>query len=208
MHCMGDDLLAAIAEIAVHGTEGKPMTKYAAAPTDREVTFDKNELIVSKTDAKGRITYANDVFLRVAQYDEREVLGQPHSIVRHPDMPRCVFKLLWDNIAAGNEVFAYVKNMAKSGDFYWVFAHVTPNYDAEHNVVGYHSNRRCPDREALAKIEPLYRQLLEEEDRHHDRKQGMLAAHAMLLGLLKENGMEYNEFVFSLTRPKTAHRAA
>lgn len=74
------------------------MSKYAAVPTGTERTFGKDEIIVSKTGQAGRITYSNDVFLKVALYRERKVLGAPHSIVRHPDMPRCVFKLLWDTI--------------------------------------------------------------------------------------------------------------
>jgi PAS domain S-box-containing protein len=174
------------------------MSKYVAEPTMTERTFGEDEIIVSKTDSTGRITYANDVFLTVAGYAEKEVLGQPHSIVRHPDMPRSVFKLLWDTIETRKEIFAYVKNMAKNGDFYWVFAHVTASVDATGNIVGYHSNRRLPTREALDKIEPLYRDLLAEENRHPDRKQGLQAATDMLVGALEQQGVGYDEFVFSL----------
>lgn len=174
------------------------MTKYAATPTNHERTFGEDEIIVSKTDAKGRLTYANDVFRKVALYGEKELIGQPHSLVRHPEMPRCVFKLLWDTIAQGQEIFAYVKNMAKNGDYYWVFAHVTPSFGPNNSIVGYHSNRRCPRREAIAQIEPLYRQLLAEENRHSDRRQGMNAAYDTLVGLLKERNIEYGAFVFSL----------
>lgn len=174
------------------------MTKYAAEPTNNERTFGDDEIIVSKTDRAGRITYANDVFQRVALYSEAELLDQPHSLVRHPDMPRCVFKLLWDTIEAGNEIFAYVKNMAKNGDYYWVFAHVTPSFDTAGRIVGYHSNRRRPKAAAIAKIEPIYRQLLEEEGRHANRKEGMMSACNVLAGLLEAQGLGYDEFVFSL----------
>src|ERR1017187_6768808 len=84
--------------------------------TGKERFFGEEEIFVSKTDLKGHITYANEVFLRVAGYDEEEVLGQPHSMIRHPAMPRCVFKLLWDQIQVGREIFAYVVNRAKTGD--------------------------------------------------------------------------------------------
>ena len=104
-------------------------------PTGKEVFFPAGELIVSKTDLKGRITYANSTFCHIAGYSEAELLGQPHSIIRHPDMPRAVFRLVWDTIAAGREIFGYVKNMARSGDHYWVFAHVTPSFDAQGNIV-------------------------------------------------------------------------
>jgi PAS domain S-box-containing protein len=170
----------------------------ASKPTQTERQFGDDEIIVSKTDLKGRITYANDVFCRVGQYAEHELVGQPHSILRHPDMPRCVFQLLWQEIAAGREIFAYVKNMAKSGDFYWVFAHVTPNFDSAGKIAGYHSNRRRPERAALDKVIPLYQALLAEEARQPDRKQGQAAGFAMLQAQLAQIGMPYDEFVFSL----------
>ena len=75
--------------------------------TGVERTFPEDEFIVSKTDTKGRITYANDVFLKISGFTEDEIVGQPHSIIRNPEMPRCVFKLLWDTIGSGNEIFAY-----------------------------------------------------------------------------------------------------
>jgi len=166
--------------------------------TGVERFFEPDEVIVSKTDLKGRITYANRVFQRVAGYGEEELLGQPHSIVRHPDMPRCVFKLLWDTLGAGQEIFAYVVNRARNGDHYWVFAHVTPSYDESGRVIGYHSSRRVPERSAIEKVVPLYRTLLEIEDKHADRKQGMEAAFAAVVALLTEKGIGYDEFVFSL----------
>ena len=174
------------------------MTKYATQPTNTERTFAENEIIVSKTDASGRITYVNDVFQKVGLYSEADVLGEPHSVVRHPDMPRCVFKLLWDTLQSKQEIFAYVKNMAKNGDYYWVFAHVTPTYDAGGQIVGYHSNRRCPDRGALGKIAPVYSELLAVENRHENRKDGMIAAGDLLTKMLRERGCQYDEFVLSL----------
>lgn len=174
------------------------MAKYAAKPSGREVFFESTRFIVSKTDLKGRITYANDVFLEVAGYREDELLGAPHSIVRHPDMPRAVFKLLWDEVGAGREVFAYVKNMTKSGDHYWVLAHVTPTYDAAGATVGYHSNRRAPRREAVEKIEPLYAALLAEEARHANARDGMAAAGALLSKTVADSDMPYEELVLAL----------
>jgi PAS domain S-box-containing protein len=167
--------------------------------TGVERFFDKDEIIVSKTDLKGRITYCNDVFLRIAGYTEQELLEQPHSIIRHPDMPRCVFKLLWDTIGAGKEIFAYVINRAKNGDHYWVLAHVTPSRDPDGHIVGYHSNRRVPSRTIVDQtIVPLYRQLREEENKPQNRKEGMMAAFNTMVGLLESRGVEYDEFVATL----------
>lgn len=167
-------------------------------PTGVERTFGEEEIIVSKTDIHGKITYANDVFLGVAGYTEAEILGQPHSIIRHPDMPRAVFKLLWDTISAGKEVFAYVLNLAKSGDHYWVYAHVTPSFDAQGKIVGYHSNRRTPDRGALAKIEPIYRLLLSEERKHTLKQDQLAASTRLLVHHLASHSVTYDEFVWSL----------
>lgn len=163
-----------------------------------ERTFGTDEIIVSKTDTKGRIIYANEVFLRMAGFAEAEILNQPHSIIRHPDMPRCVFKLLWDTIEAGKEIFAYVKNRSKNGDHYWVLAHVTPTFDKAGKIVSYHSNRRSPRREAVEKAEGLYKELLAIENGHNDRKVGMDAAFQAVVAKLQGAGVPYDEFVFSL----------
>ena len=167
-------------------------------PTGIERRFQEDEIIVSKTDPKGIITYANSVFCRVAGYTEAELVGQPHNIVRHPDMPRCVFKLLWDTIQSGQEIFAYVLNLAKTGDHYWVFAHVTPTLDTRGNIIGYHSNRRVPERSAVESIQEIYRMLLAEERKTTDWRKGMAASHEMLLGLLRKTGMQYEEWIFSV----------
>lgn len=167
-------------------------------PTGRERTFDDEEIIVSKTDLSGRITYANDVFLKISGYAESEVIGQPHSLIRHPDMPRSVFSLLWQTIASGQEIFAYVVNMAKNGDHYWVLAHVTPTFGPGGDIIGYHSNRRTPDRSALAVIIPLYRTLLAEEQRHESKASQIAASTEILQGVLAQKGMPYDELMFAL----------
>ncbi len=174
------------------------MSTRIASLTGHERTFAEDELIVTKTDAKGRLTYVNDVCIDVCGYSEAEMIGQQHSIVRHPEMPRCVFKLLWERIQAGKEIFAYVNNRAKNGDHYWVFAHITPNFAPDGTILGYHSNRRVPKREALEKIKPVYAQLVREEERHENRKAGMDSAYRMLLDILEKQGKTYDEFVLGL----------
>jgi PAS domain S-box-containing protein len=162
-----------------------------------ERTFGRDELIVSKTDTRGLITYANGVFLRVAQYEEDQLIGRPHNIVRHPDMPRCIFKLMWDTIKGGNEIFAYVKNMAADGAHYWVLAHVTPSY-CNDEIVGYHSNRRWPRPSAVREIEALYSSLSAEEKRHRDPRAAMDASGRALAALLDRSGRTYDEFIWDL----------
>lgn len=170
-------------------------------PTGVERFFGADEVIVSKTDLKGRLTYVNQVFMRISDYTETELLGQPHSMIRHPAMPRCIFKLLWDRIASGHEIFAYVNNMAKNGDHYWVLAHVTPSFDVNGQIRGYHSNRRVPDRTVLnTTIIPLYDRLLAEETRHANAKEGMASGFAMLEDVIRQKGISYDELIFSLQR--------
>lgn len=165
----------------------------------KERFFDKNEIIVSKTDIKGKILYCNQVCNRIADYEEGELIGKPHSILRHDFMPRCVFKLLWDTIAAGSEIFAYVVNRTKHGDYYWVLAHVTPSYNEAGAMDGYHSNRRVPDPAIIKNtIIPLYTVLRDEEGRHSNAKEGMKAGEALLHKILTEKGISYEEFIFSL----------
>ena len=177
-------------------------------PTGVEVSFDENDMLVSKTDARGVILYANREFTRLSGFDESELLGRPHSLVRHPDMPRSVFHLLWEEIQSGREIFAYVINMAKNGDHYWVFAHVTPDVDAHTGkIVGYHSNRRKPSRDAIGKIEGLYATLREAERQHSSPRDACAAGRERLTEILAEAGVTYEQYVFALFSTKTQQAA-
>ncbi len=166
----------------------------------KEVFFERDELIVSKTDLKGKLTYTNDIFLKIAGYTEEEVIGKQHNVIRNPNMPRVIFKVLWDSIMAGNEIFAYVVNSTKNGDHYWVLAHVTPSF-RDGVVVGYHSTRRVPNPDTIKNvIEPLYGSLKNIEDTDTSKKDGLARSHEALLALLKEKNQSYNEFIASLIR--------
>jgi len=168
--------------------------------TGNEVFFDRNDLIVSKTDLKGKITYANHTFREVAGYEEAELIGQPHNLIRNPNMPRAVFKLLWDTIQKGEEIFAYVVNSAKNGNHYWVIAHVTPSRE-NGNIVGYHSTRRVPNPQTIKTvIEPLYDQLKSIEDKNPSRKDGTGESVSALTNILSDKGVSYNEFMASLAK--------
>ena len=153
----------------------------------------EEDFIVSKTDLSGKITYVNKIFMQMAGYRESELLGKPHSIIRHRAMPKIVFKLLWDRIKAKEEVFAYVVNKTKQNDEYWVYANVTPSYDENGKVIGYYSVRRMPNPKALEVIKPLYESMLEAEKRG-----GMDASKKILDDLLNEKGVGYDELIISL----------
>lgn len=170
----------------------------ALVPTGIERTFGPEEIIVSKTDRRGVITYANDVFVRVAGYTEPEILGQPHNLIRHPAMPRAVFQLMWDVIGAGSELFAYVVNLAADGGHYWVFAHVTPTFDATGQITGYHSNRRWVPPATRTTVAELYRTILAAEQAASGTKAAVAAGTAALHAELARLGTGYDELVWSL----------
>jgi PAS domain S-box-containing protein len=159
------------------------------------MTLELNEgdFIVSKTDTKGKITYVNKIFMQLAEYTEAELLGKPHSIVRHPAMPKAVFKLLWDRIQSKEEIFAYVVNETKNKNEYWVFANVTASLDTNDNIIGYYSVRRKPSQKALDIIQPLYQQMLTAE-----HSGGIEAGTKVLQEALSQQGVSYDEFIISI----------
>ena len=165
-------------------------------PTGVERTFGADEIIVTKTDPRGVITYANEVFLRISALTEEQAVGQPHNLIRHPDMPRAVFKLLWDTLEDRQEIFAYVLNMAADGAHYWVFAHVTPSFAADGRLVGYHSNRRLPEPAAVAEVRRLYERIRAAEQRQSSTPAAVEAGWQALRDEL--GGQTYDEFVWAL----------
>ncbi len=171
--------------------------KRAIEPNNVERTMRENDFIVSKTNAKGIIIYGNPIFIEFSGYTEAELLGSQHNIVRHPDMPRSVFKLAWDTICQGKEFFGYVKNMSKDGSFYWVFTHITPDFDLNRQIVGYTSVRRCPRRDAIVKVEAVYREMLQAE-RAAGARDAIAAGTKVLVDLLNQSGMGYEELAFAL----------
>ncbi len=149
--------------------------------------------IISETDKKGNITLANDVFQKVAGYTEEELLGANHNIVRHEDMPRACFKLVWDTLKSGKGLRAYVKNKAKNGDYYWVLGDftITPN--------GYRAERIPPNPKVVADvIAPLYKQMRDKEKEMNYSNAGMEAATQILLDVLAEKGLSYDELINAL----------
>lgn len=172
----------------------------SGSSSEQEVFFSEGDIIVSKTDMRGRITYANRVFCDVAGYHLSELMGQPHSIIRHPDMPRCVFKLLWDHLMRGEEVFAYVKNATRNRDkFYWVLAHVTPSYNEAREMIGFHSNRRVPNRKTVTDtIIPLYADLLAAEAAERNGKDAVAVGYQKLMSFVESTKKPYDELMFTI----------
>lgn len=122
---------------------------------DHEYQYPSEQTLVSVTDLKGRVTYCNPAFIEVSGFGRSEMLGQPHNLIRHPDMPCEAFRDLWATIEAGLPWTGMVKNRRKNGDFYWVQANITPIRDGE-QVTGYLSVRTCPTREQVQVAELLF----------------------------------------------------
>ena len=130
-------------------------------PIDEEFKFEDG-LIVSSTDLRGIITYANRKFCEIASYPRDELVGQNHNIVRHPDMPKAAFKEVWDTIQNGKEWTGIVKNLRKDGKYYWVYSHITPIFkDGE--ITGYTAARRPASETEKEEVIPVYKELLEKE---------------------------------------------
>jgi len=162
-------------------------------PSQSEKMLNVDDFIVSKTDTNGKILYGNKTFIKMSGYEEGELLGSPHSILRHPDMPKIVFKLLWDRIKNKQEIFAYVKNLCKDGSYYWVYANVTATLDTYGSVRDFHSVRRKPSAKAMEIIPALYASLLQAE-----KNGGIEASKNLLNKTLNDKGTDYDTLILSL----------
>ena len=161
---------------------------------DKEVVWDKSRVIMSKTDHRGIIEYANEVFVDVCGYEDYELMGQPHSIIRHPDMPKVLFKVLWENLKLGGNFHAVVKNLAKSGRYYWVVTDFESTKNEEGEITHYFGRRRAVPQEIITNyIEPLYKKLLQIE-----KASGVEYSEKYLIGFLEEKNRSYVEYINDL----------
>ncbi|MDO5105652.1 PAS domain-containing protein [Capnocytophaga sp.] len=163
-------------------------------PINQEVIWDKTQTIVSTTDKFGTITYVNQTFLNVSGYLMTEVIGQPHSLIRHPDTPKLLFKILWDNISTGRNFHAILKNMSKSGEFYWVITDFDVNKDPKGEILSYTARRRAVNETIIKEhIEPLYQTLLKLETIG-----GIELSSRYFKGFLQKEGKSYIDYIFDI----------
>lgn len=159
-------------------------------PIDVEIILDPKKTIMSKTDPKGTIEYANDYFMEICGYEEHELIGQPHNVIRHPDMPKVVFKWLWEHLKAKKNIHALVKNLAKDGRYYWVITDFDVKLNEEGQIVSFFARRKAPPRKTIEKIDNLYKKILSIE-----KASGVDTSEKYLIGFLEEKGMSYDEFI-------------
>ena len=150
--------------------------------------------MISETDVYGRITNVNDVFCNVCGYSPEEMIGQPHSIIRHPDMPKLVFKLLWDNLKVGNNFIGVIKNLAKSGEYYWVITDFEMRRDATGNITHYIARRKSVPKAVIENyVAPLYETLLKLE-----KVGGMELSSRFFKNYLAKQGKDYIDFIIDV----------
>ena len=162
----------------------------SVTPTNVEHEVKTVDIIVSKGNEAGDITYANPIFFKLAGYTQGELLDQPHSMIRHPDMPKIIFKFLWDNLKEGKNVNAFTKNLSKDGGFYWVLAQVRVATNPDGSFRNYVSTRKGMTENARKVIEPLYAALLAAEGSSGD----MDASLKILENFLADNGASLETF--------------
>ena len=132
------------------------------APIDIEMKFEGGNMI-TETDLKGKIIYANRLFMEMSGYNKDELIGQPHSLIRHPDMPKCCFRTMWETVKTGEAWEGYVKNLRNDGAYYWVVVTVTPKYNEEKELCGFIAVRKPPGEITLEEIKAKYQQMIESE---------------------------------------------
>ena len=128
-------------------------------PINEEVKFDGRSLI-SETDTKGIITYGNRKFFEMTGYSKEEILGKPHNILRHPDMPKAAFNEMWKTVQSGTIWEGYVKNLRKDGKFYWVIVNIVPKLNESGKIIGFIASRKVPDKQKLKSVEQNYKEML------------------------------------------------
>jgi len=170
---------------------------YRPIVLDEEIKFSKKKFIVSKTDIKGNIIFTNKNFSEVSGYNEAELVGAAHNILRHPDMPQAVFFLVWQNLLAGRSISGIVKNLAKDGRYYWVIADLEPKFDKKGNIIALTAFRRAAPQNVIDAATELYATMLAIEKKH-----GMERSLGYLEAFLEEHQLSYDEFIHELIKPK------
>lgn len=169
------------------------MDKKRPTPIDQPVKWDETQTIVSKADLFGSLEYVNETFASVSGYDESELIGQPHNIIRHPDMPKVIFKVLWDNISKGKKFHGVIKNLAKSGKYYWVITDFDYVVSDDAKILKYVARRKAVSPGVVKKVDELYKKLYKIEE-----VSGIEGSEKYLIGYLEDHNLDYVELITKL----------
>ena len=177
--------------------EGKSIMIYRPIILDEEITFSKKKFIVSKTDTNGNILYVNQNFCDISGYRCEELIGEPHSVIRHPDMPKAIFYMMWKSFLSGMEMSAIIKNVAKSGKYYWVISDFSVERDRYGQLETFSSFTQYAPSHAVEAIEELYEQM-----NYIERKSGVEGSLGYLENFLEEKNLSYDAYLEALVKPK------
>jgi PAS domain S-box-containing protein len=187
-------LIVTLTLLKQHIIMSKRLTKKdRPSPINQEIIIPDKEVLISVTDPKGIITEANEVFCEVAGYTQDELIGASHNVIRHPDMPKVMFKIVWDRIMDKENVMAVVKNLAKDGRYYWIVTDFVTKVDANRNILNYTAYRRPVSDKVKDAIIPLYKALCAIED-----IAGMEASEKFLADYFEKLGLTYDELIEEL----------
>ncbi|NQZ07444.1 MAG: PAS domain-containing protein [Algicola sp.] len=165
--------------------------------SNNELDISPDQLIISKTNSSGKITYCNPNFIKLTGYSEKELIGQSHNIVRHPEMPCGIFYLMWQTLRQNKEFNGFIKNKTKTNDSYWAFTNITPVHSLAGQLMGYTCAKRQPNTAATMMFSMYYEQMLEQEGGQRNDAVGK-ASVTLLTELLSAMGDDYEASVFKL----------
>ncbi len=162
--------------------------KSRPTPNNNEILIAPDKVIMSKTNYKGIIEFANEYFIEVSGYNQEELIGKAHNIIRHPDMPKVIFKTMWEKLHLGKNLYAIVKNLTKDGDYYWVVTKFETTFDSDGNILSHYARRKAVPQNVRETAESIYETILAIEK--HDPKLAEESFHE----ILEKYGLTYDEF--------------
>jgi aerotaxis receptor len=174
------------------------LLKPTITPNSQEAQLPDDAFMVTKADKEGRITYVSRLFSEISAYREDELLAQPHSIIRHPDMPWGIYQLLWETLQAAQEFNGILKNLRKDGGYYWAFTNISASLSPTGDFLGYYSVHRKPSPRVIQALQSLYRQMLAAEANAASKEAAIAASRKILISRLEADGMDYDQFVLTL----------
>lgn len=167
-----------------------------------QIKLDSQVLMVSRTDIYGYIEYVNGDFCKISGYSAEELIRKPHNVIRHPDMPGVIFKLMWERLKHQQDIFAVIKNMAKNGDYYWVTTHFEiRKHPIDHRITGYVAHRRPAEPHLIQEVSKLYDHL-----RKIETQEGLEASEKYFTQFLKDRKQTYDEYVDEIAVKKSGFK--
>jgi len=169
------------------------MIEFEPSMRDHEVILDSRKVIMSKTNHKGIIEFCNEYFINISGFSEEELIGKAHNIIRHPDMPKVIFKIMWEKLHKGESLYAIVKNLTKDGRYYWVVTKFETTFDDDGKIISHYARRKAIPQKVKETVAPIYKIIIDIEK--HDTK----LAEETFFGILKDFNLTYDELFLEMS---------